>query len=197
MHGWAGPGLLDSYGAERHPVFQSVNRDFIARMIADFRDFTARYAPDRDAGAFRAAWARRASGGNADVTGFLPHYAGSPIVTGSGPGAHPGARGVHGFAARPGQHLAPQALSKGSLWQALGAGYTLMDLTGDRDRMAAFTAAAAARSIPLTVLDLAAEALDGAYDCPALLVRPDQFVAWVAGDEPADAGAILDRAIGA
>ncbi|KMW57191.1 monooxygenase, FAD-binding [Candidatus Rhodobacter oscarellae] len=191
LKGWAGPGLLDSYSAERHPVFQSVNRVFITRMISDFRDFSAAYAPERNKDAFEAAWAQRASGGNADVTEFLPHYAGSPIVMGE-PGAVSGARGKHSFAARAGHHLAPQPMPDGGdLWDALGLGFTL--LTATEAGADGFAQAAAALGVPLTRVRLPAR---NAYGCEAILVRPDQFIAWAGPMAGADAASILARAIG-
>ena len=86
LAGWGSEALLDSYSTERHPVFKSVARDFIEHMIEDFRGFMAEYSPERDLQAFEAAWERRAQADDSDVTQFLPHYAGSPIVFGT-PGA--------------------------------------------------------------------------------------------------------------
>lgn len=195
LRGWAGPALLDSYGAERHPVFASTSEDFIGRMIRDDRAFVERYAPDRDRAAFEAAWAERARGGNADVTQFLPHYAGSPIVFGA-PGARSGARGRHEVQARAGYHLAPQPLSDGGdLWDRLGPWFTLIDLSGDPANTAAFEHAAAGQHLPLTVIaDDNAEAR-AAWGAPLILLRPDQFVAWT-GEDAAGAAAILSRVRG-
>ena len=80
IDGWAGEDLLASYTMERKPVFESTANDFIGRMIRDDRDFLESYSPDVDRAAFEAAWAERAAGGNADVTEYVPHYEGSPIV---------------------------------------------------------------------------------------------------------------------
>lgn len=193
LSGWAGPGLAASYGAERRPVFASTARDFIARMIADDRVFVRAHAPERDRAAFEAAWAARASAGDADVAEYVPHYEGSPLVFGP-PGAASGARGRHDFAARPGHHLAPQPGAPG-LWEALGEGFTLLDLDGRQGP--AFARAAAVRGVPLTVVpvkDAAARA--GWGGAPGILLRPDLFVAWT-GDAAGDAGAVIDRARGA
>ena len=198
LDGWAGPGLLDSYGAERLPVFASVARDFIEPMISGQRDFLARFDPETDKPAFEAAWQARASAtGNDAVTQFLPHYEGSPLVCGPR-GAASGARGVHAVAARAGHHLAPQALPDGSdLWDALGPGFTLIDLVGDTALQARFQQAAAGLRCPLTLLTLADAALHKAYQADALLIRPDQFIAWAGDAAATNAAAILARAIGA
>ncbi len=192
LQGWAGPGLLDSYSAERHPVFASTSEDFIARMIRDDRAFTRTQSPEKDRAAFEAAWAERAAGGNADVTEFLPHYAGSPLVFGE-PGARSGAKGRHEFTARPGYHLAPQPLPDGGeMWDALGPGFTLLDLNAAAD-----TAAwrAAAGPVPLTVVQADSPAARAAYGASLILVRPDLFVAW-AGDAADLPSAIIARATG-
>lgn len=188
--------MLDSYTAERHPVFSSVNSDFISRMIEDFRGFTREFSPEKDKAAFDKAWAARANADDADVTEFLPHYAGSPIVLGEH-GRRSGAKGKHGFEAKPGYHLAPQALPDGGdLWDALGPGFTLMDLCGDSTLSTGFASAAETLGVPLKVLTLQSGALRKVYGCSAILVRPDQFIAWVGWSAEPDAKSILARAIG-
>ncbi|OMQ14549.1 monooxygenase, partial [Modestobacter sp. VKM Ac-2676] len=76
LQGWGGPGLLDSYDAERRPVFASTRDDFIARSIQVDGEFLATYDPDRDRPAFEAAWAGRAAAAAAEVAGYEPHYEG-------------------------------------------------------------------------------------------------------------------------
>lgn len=204
ISGWGSEALLDSYSAERHAVFRSVSSDFIAQMIEDFRGFVSAYAPDRDRAAFEAAWAKRAAGGDADVTQFLPHYEGSPIVCGApGPPGSPGsqdaqsgAKGTHRFEAQAGHHLAPQALPDGGeVWDLLGAGFTLLNFGAARH--GGFDAAAEALSVPLCQAHLPSEALAKAYGAEMILVRPDQFVAWVGPGHHNEARAILRKAIGA
>ncbi len=196
LNGWAGKGLLDSYSLERHPVFESVNADFISPMIDDFREFTASYSPARDLEAFEAAWAGRASADDSGVTQFLPHYAGSPIVAGAG-GARPGARGVHEFTARPGHHLAPNHVPGEDLWNLLGTGFTLVDLSGNAELSRHFEQTARARGIPLGIVTLADPRFAGVYGCEAMLVRPDQFLAWVGAGGHVDVKTVLDIATGA
>lgn len=197
IKGWANDAMLDTYSAERHPVFNSVNEDFISRMINDFRAFTGQYSPEGDLEAFEDAWTSRCNADDSDVTEFLPNYGGSPIVFGEA-GARSGAKGKHEFIARAGYHLAPRPMPDGGeLWEALGAGFTLMDLTGDDGRTKVFETAANAMSVPLTTLNLADPKLVDAYGCEAILVRPDKFIAWVATGDEQDARAVLARAIAA
>ncbi len=197
LQGWAGAGLLDSYGAERRPVFASTARDFIARMIDRDREFLARFDPNADLEAFAAAWAKRARQGNAEVERFLPNYAGSPVVCGV-PGAESGAVGEHRFAARPGHHLAPRRLpGGGSAFDALGCGFTLLTFGLDEAVAAAFRDAARARGIPLKTLASAWGGEVRDYGAQAVLVRPDHFVAWTGDDGSVDVDAVLAKAVGA
>jgi 2-polyprenyl-6-methoxyphenol hydroxylase-like FAD-dependent oxidoreductase len=199
LQGWGGRGLLDSYGAERQPVFASTARDFIEKSIFDDRDFLRRHDPARDRADFESAWHERQSGARAEVNAFEPNYEGSPIVWGPS-GAVSGAIGTHAYVARAGHHLAPQKLSGGrNIFEALGQGFTLIDL-GAREAAAAFARAASERGVPLKIISDSATDGRDKYQARLILVRPDQFVAW-AGDE-ADVPAlgpaeILERAIGA
>ena len=67
LDGWGGAQLLDSYSAERHPVFASTRDDFIVRSIIHDRSFTEAFDPRGDLAAFEDAWARRAAGDEADL----------------------------------------------------------------------------------------------------------------------------------
>lgn len=187
LRGWAGPALLDSYAAERRPVFASTARDFIAAAIESDRDFLATFAPDRDAAAFAREWAARAAAARDDVGRFSPHYEGSPVICGDGA---PSAVGEHRHRARAGHHLAPGLLPSGrNSYALLGTGFTLF--TTDRASAASWQAAANAIAVPLEVVIGTVPAHEAAH----VLVRPDQFVAW-AGDEAPMPDAVLRRAAG-
>ena len=127
LQGWGGLALLDSYDAERRPVFASTARDFINGFIEKDRAFVRAYSPERDLGAFQAAWTKRAQGGvGAGVGAFAPHYEGSPIVV-SGASGPPSATGVHDMVLRPGHHLPPlSAVSGGSAIDHLGPGVSVL-----------------------------------------------------------------------
>ncbi len=196
IDGWAPPGLLDSYSAERRPVFVSTAEDFIARMIRDDREFVATFDPAVDRDAFEVAWARRARGGDAEVTGFLPHYAGSPVVWGEA-GAASGARGRHEHRARAGYHLSPRPFAGGdALFERLGAGFGLIDAGADAADADALVAAAHALRIPLQTVDAGPEAAHE-WQARLILVRPDNFVAYAGDGLGHDAAAVLRRAVGA
>ena len=125
LQGWAGAELLDSYGAERRPVFVSTARDFIEKAIQSDREFLGKFDPALDKDAFEAEWQARSSGASSEVHSFEPHYEGSAIVWGA-PGSQCSAAGSHQFAARAGHHLAPRQLGSGrNVFEELGPGFTL------------------------------------------------------------------------
>ena len=182
LRGWGGERLLDSYDAERRPVFRSTIGDFIAKSIATDSDFLDTYAPDRDRAAFEQAWQQRAQGAVGEVHAFEPNYEGSPVVWG-GEGSTPSAKGSHRFEARPGHHLAPAALQSGrNAFEALGPGYTLLAVGARPEAVQSFRDAAAALHLPLEVVEDAPGSEAARYGAALTLVRPDQFVTW-AGNE--------------
>jgi 4-hydroxyisophthalate hydroxylase len=194
LQGWGQADLLDSYDAERRPVFASTARDFIEKAIFVDRDFLRAHDPDRDRGEFEIAWRKRQSDTRDEVNAFSPNYKGSPIVFGPD-GAVSGAIGSHDYAARSGHHLAPQRLSSGrNVYEELGAGFTLIAL-GANDAVPAFERAAHELGVPLKVIsDTAADGREK-YQARLILVRPDQFVAWTGYDGEA-AASVLRRATG-
>ncbi len=190
LHGWGGAQLLDSYDAERRPVFASTARDFIERFIEEDKAFLERYSPDRDVEEFTRMWTSRNLDAD-EVMAFEPNYDGSRIVCGDDDRT-PSARGNHSFAARAGHHLAPQALADGrNAFEALGPSFTLLSASPKVVR--AFQNAAASLDIPLTVVENLSGSAREAYQSTSILVRPDQFVAW-SGDEKDNPAEILRRA---
>nr|WP_236698389.1 FAD-dependent monooxygenase [Xylophilus sp. Leaf220] len=181
LQGWGGERLLDSYDAERRPVFASTMRDFIAKSIEDDRVFLDAHDPSRDLAAFEAAWTARAQGAVGEVHAFEPHYEGSTVVWG-GEDRTSSASGSHRFDARPGHHLAPAALPSGrNVYEALGEGFTLLAFDADASAVQAFRDAAAAQNLPLTVVEATGSGEQTRYGARLVLVRPDQFVAWTGG----------------
>jgi len=194
LQGWAGKDLLDTYGEERRPVFASTAGDFIEKAIENDRSFLAKFDPAADKETFEAEWKARSSGTRSEVNSFEPNYEGSSIVAGP-PGATCSAIGSHQFAARAGHHLAPRQLSSGrNVFEELGEGFTLFDF-GAPDA-AAIRRAADAFGVPLKpVEDHSAEAREF-YKAALVLVRPDQFVAWVSDGDVTDAEGIIRRVVG-
>jgi 4-hydroxyisophthalate hydroxylase len=101
------------------------------------------------------------------------------------------------FQARAGHHLVPQKLSSGrDVFEELGRGFTLLAFdAGDADALA-FERAAASLNVPLKIVrDSYAEGRRK-YEARMILVRPDQFIAWIGDAAPADPGAIMRRVAG-
>jgi 4-hydroxyisophthalate hydroxylase len=195
LQGWAGADLLDTYGEERRPVFASTAGDFIEKAIENDQSFLAKFDPASDKAAFEAEWTARSTGTRSEVNSFEPNYEGSSIVAGP-PGAICSAIGSHQFAARAGHHLAPRQLTSGrNVFEELGEGFTLLDF-GAPEAAASIRHAADASGVPLKpVEDNSAEAREF-YQAALVLVRPDQFVAWVSDGNVIDAESIIRRVVG-
>lgn len=196
LEGWAGTGLLDSYDAERRPVFASTAHDFIEKAIRSDKEFLEAYDPARDRAAFEENWNKRAALARSEVGEFEPNYEGSPIVWGP-PGASSSALGSHSRAARAGHHLAPEPLSSGrNIYQELGDGFTLLAFDAPETTVTAFEAAARRLTLPLKTIR---DSLTGGrerYRAKLVLVRPDQFVAWVSDGTDTDPIDILRQVVG-
>ena len=196
LHGWGGPALLDSYTAERRPVFWSTATEFIGRYIDEDSRFLTRYDPAADIREFAAAWRRRAAAAETDVQAYEPHYEGSPLIDGAS-AAECGAMGKHEYAASAGHHLAPQTLSNGDcISDVLGRTFTLLAFAARQQEIATVEASFAALEVPLTVLqDSAAEGRER-YAARFVLVRPDTYVAWADSSLPRDFEPIAKRSVG-
>src|SRR5262249_8281166 len=83
-----------------------------------------------------------------------------------------------------------------SLYDAAGPGYTLLRFDPAVD-VAPLTVAAQRRSVPLYVLDTAADVAPDVYQHRLVLSRPDHHVAWRGDDLPAEPLALIDRLRGA
>src|SRR6185312_237802 len=83
-----------------------------------------------------------------------------------------------------------------SLYDRLGAGFTLLRLGSHAPDGAAIVSAAAKRRIPLKVLNTADADAHGLYGRDLVLIRPDHYVAWRGNRPPADCDALLARLTG-
>ena len=170
LSGWGNEGLLDSYEAERRPVFASTATDFIENFISEDRLFLQRYNPQTDKPAFEAAWQARNKGAS-EVHSFAPNYDGSPIISGSAAGARPSARGSHQMQARPGYHLSPVELASGeNVYERLGSGFTLLDFSAEQTQLET--------SLPLCHIASPHDPAADIFEAETVLVRPDEFIAY-------------------
>ena len=196
LHGWGGEALLQSYTAERQPVFMETGRDFIEAGIERDRQFLDRYDPDRDRAEFEAAWQAHAGAAAPRVLTYEPHYEGSPIVFGP-QGGRSSASGAHSFAARAGHHLPPQRLSSGrNVFEELGPDFTLLAFDGEERTVAAFETAARALRVPLKIVRDTYDNGRTAYAAKLILVRPDRYVAWLGDGAPTDTTAVMRKVAG-
>jgi 2-polyprenyl-6-methoxyphenol hydroxylase-like FAD-dependent oxidoreductase len=179
--GWAPPELLASYEPERRGVVEATvaSAESNNRLLADA-------LPRDEAVIQRAKRAEFHSLGL--VLGYS--YAASPVVQ---PGTRP-AVDVTSYApsAEPGARLPHHWLPDGSsLYDRLGRGFTLVGPLSEHAGAAADLARRAGRRrIPLTLVEAPASY---PWRDEFLLVRPDQHIAWRAGDP---AGIDLDTAAG-
>lgn len=179
----ASDALLDSYDAERRPVFGSTIKDFIAKSIETDRQFLSSFDPEIDRAGFEATWNERARGAVGEVHAFEPNYEGSPVVSGATSGS-PSAVGSHRFEARAGHHLPPAPLPNGGdVFENLGQDFTLVCVGPPEADAQVFSQAAAALSISLKIVVFASNSGAERYAARWILVRPDEFVAWTSQDE--------------
>jgi 4-hydroxyisophthalate hydroxylase len=196
LKGWGGEELLDSYDAERRPVFKEIGDEFIAARIAWEGELINRHDPEREPEAFARTWAELKTGSGPIVLNYEPNYEGSPVLFGPRNGVSR-ARGDYMFRARAGHHLAPRVLSSGrNVFEELGEGFALLAFGVEDAAVAPFWSAARARHIPLKVIrDTYAGGRED-YAARLVLVRPDQYVAWTGDTAPVDADAIMRRVAG-
>ncbi|MFP5071094.1 FAD-dependent monooxygenase [Pseudonocardia nantongensis] len=186
LQDWGGQGLLDSYESERRPVQDRVIKAASENMRTLAGDLVA---DDLDADTSAGETARRAAHRRIQETKSAEFHAldlvldvdhrGSPVV-----------------ADGAGERLPHAWLPDGrSLYDVLGPGYTLLARTGDGT--AALREACRRRGVPLTVATLPDDGVVGHGRAAALLVRPDQHIAWSGPALPSDPTSLVDRVTGA
>lgn len=202
IDGWGDEALLDTYELERKPVANYVIDTSLRNMRVLSQDLARAELDEpgpvgeavRQDAAREIDLAKRAEFYSLGlVLGYT--YAHSTAVLGGGAPEQPadGTVYVPSFAA--GSRLPHLWLPDGrSLFDLLGPGFTL--LTDDLLRGATLVAAAAARRVPLTIVD--ARRLPDSYKGPqAVLVRPDQHITWSGDFKDVNADALWDVAVGA
>lgn len=197
--GWAAPDLLEAYELERKPVGEQFARAVGSAARASFADVSEDIHLPGEAGVrARAELAERLAVTEAhryspEGFSFGYHYADSPLVVGGEEQADI-TMGGYEQRARVGFRLPHVWLDdQRSLFDVLGPEFTLLRTDGGVD-VRSWTDAAAEQRIPLTVVDVPGR-WSGRYGADLLLVRPDQHVAWMGGQE-ARPGELLQTVTG-
>jgi 2-polyprenyl-6-methoxyphenol hydroxylase-like FAD-dependent oxidoreductase len=205
LRGWGGARLLQSYEAERRQVAlrnTAYARSF-ANSIGNFvptpllEDETPDGAAARDeAGIYLNRHAREEF--NIPGVTFGARYDGSPIIAADGTTPPPDRANIYVPTATPGGRAPHAWLDDGrSLYDALGFEFSLLRLGPKAPDSDALVAAATARGMPLSVVDLPQDELRDLYEADLALIRPDQIVAWRGNAVPEDCSHLLATVTGA
>lgn len=198
LAGWGGQDVLDSYATERRPVQERVIREATANMRVLSTELLA---DNLDAADPAGTEARRVAGARIQETKKAEFHSldlvlglritASPIL--------PPVREGPGDTTRTGALLPHVFLADGrSLYDLLADHYTLITL-GHGTSEAAIVAAARARGVPLTVVNLPETAhhdYAAVLGAHLLLIRPDQVISWLGDEAPRDAFALVDTLTG-
>ncbi|MEU3609497.1 FAD-dependent monooxygenase [Streptomyces sp. NPDC035033] len=214
LAGWAGPGLLDTYGSERRPValagleesHRNLRRTLDRRLSAALLEDSPRGEEARAAlGRQIAASAPRREFDAPDA--HFSHRYRSPVIAeekagDAGPeaGAGPEPDGpVWNRTAVPGGRAPHAWLAPGrSTLDLFDRAFTLLRLGPDGPEGVDGTERAfAERRVPLRVERVRAQEAVRRYGHPFVLVRPDGHVAWRGHRPPADPGGLADLVRGA
>lgn len=205
VHGWAGPGLLESYEQERRPVGVR-NIEASGWAAAGVGIWSALVTPQLHEVSAAGGELRKQVGASFTVNQGRMHgmrgaefgysYANSPIVSPEAGNMPEWDINVYTPSARPGVRVPHMWLNDGrALQDVLGNDYTLLDLGGDCDT-AGLQAAFRAIGAPLQVLRLDEPHLRAVFGRSVLLLRPDLHIAW-SGDSPLpDTTALAKRVTG-
>jgi 2-polyprenyl-6-methoxyphenol hydroxylase-like FAD-dependent oxidoreductase len=201
--GWGGAKLLESYEAERRPIGLYNTREAADNYDKSGTIFAVPAAIEEGGPAGYAARAGLAELLPPKIKHFAPigvhlgyRYEDSPLVVSDGtpsPGIDPVR---YTPTARPG-HRAPHAwIEPGkSTLDLFGTGFTLLRFGGSDGET--LRRAATDVRMPLTIVDIANDAIAALYEARLVLVRPDGHVAWRGNRVPEDAPAIIDCVRGA
>lgn len=215
LQGWGGPILLDSYEAERKPIGirnTGASRKYALRMhdavVPEEIELDGVAGEAARAAAAQMTYVRynhfnRAEDKDAVGVQLGGRYDSSPVIIGDGkppadvfpetydeylPNGLPGGRAPHLW-------LDDFRGMGSSLFDRFGRGFTLLRFDAAADT-APLERAAAARGIPLKVLEVTLPEGRELYGRDLALIRPDQYIAWRGDLLPGDVDALLARVTG-
>ncbi|MDA0340489.1 MAG: FAD-dependent oxidoreductase, partial [Proteobacteria bacterium] len=195
LNGWAPASILDAHERERHPITEQVSKYVMnhAQAMASQRGMVPENIEDDtpQGAAARAALGQAAYELNVQQyccagLNFGTFYAASPIISHDDEAAPGYTMATFTASTVPGCRTPHLWLDQGrSLYDAMGSDYTLLRMDRGLD-VGPLMAAAAAKNIPLDLVDLDGTQASGLYDRKLVLSRPDQHVAWRGDTLPAD-----------
>ncbi|POX89913.1 FAD-binding protein [Mycobacterium kansasii] len=189
LQGTAGPGLLASYHAERHPVGRFAARQSLTGptvTLLELDEDRPRLPAGEECSMFQLLIGYRYQ--SAAVVTDQPAVDPDEVQLVGELCGQPGTRTPHLWISQGGQCI--------STLDLLGPGFTL--LTGDERWRDAVAAATRALGVPIATQCLRDEAwfaVTGLAPDGALLVRPDDFVGWRCRELPADPTGVLRQAL--
>ncbi|WNV83004.1 FAD-dependent monooxygenase [Umezawaea sp. Da 62-37] len=199
LDGWGGPGLLDSYEAERRAVHERVVDEATANMstlaghlVRDELDTAGPIGDAARAAAVQEIHAtKRREYYSLDLV--LGHgYQGSAVIA---PEHLPGAPEDWATRVRTGHRLPHAWLEPGlSTLDRVGPGYTVF--TVDGALVDGVVSAAEHAGVPLSLVRWQDPTLAASLGADVVVVRPDQVVAWHGTGQPQDPAGLLDTLTG-
>ena len=203
--GWADPGLLDAYEAERQPITEQVSKHAIAKVMENAAALGARGTPPAvlsRKGPIGAVvrWLLGRKLYRINVPQFAPsglnfgyYYDASPIIAYDGAAAPLYTMGETTPSTVPGCRLPHFWLAKGvSIYDRLSPDYTLLRFDPSASTAELLNAANTA-GLPLSLIDIDPKHAHPAIREKMLIVRGDQHVAWRGDIAPADVAALVGR----
>jgi 2-polyprenyl-6-methoxyphenol hydroxylase-like FAD-dependent oxidoreductase len=201
IQGWAAPAILDAYEIERQPITEQVSRYAMgtAQALAPFHESIPEGLEQtgRNGDTLRTRIGQEAYHLNVGQfccggLNFGYFYENSPIIAYDA--EKPPAYTIYDFSQStvPGCRTPHLWLRDGrSLYDALGPYFTVLRFDPAVDVQSLVVAAERA-SLPLSVLDVAADEAPSLYPQRLVLSRPDQHVAWRGDNLPPDPMALVD-----
>jgi 2-polyprenyl-6-methoxyphenol hydroxylase-like FAD-dependent oxidoreductase len=204
IRGTGGPGLLESYEAERQPVARR-NTGY-ARKFADSLGLFAPVpeieedTPEGAAARLRAGeYFNKHARAEFDIPGvtFGGRYDGSAIIVSDGTLPPPDAPNIYMPTACPGGRAPHLWLKDGrSLYDTFGFEWTLVRLDRRAPDGEAWRRSASEFGLDLAIVDLDSEEARDLYAVDLALIRPDQVVAWRGDGRNVDPSAVLAKVTG-
>lgn len=202
LNGWAAPGILAAYEAERLPITDQVSRFAMAKLEENAAAMSERSAPQvlSSPGFVGRVLRRRLGRKLFDINlaqmspeglNFGYYYEGSPIIVSDGEAAPAYDMGSFSPSTVPGCRLPHFTVEGTSVLDLLGPDYTLLRFDPSVE-----VTGLTANGLPVTVVD-APRPEHPAFGHALLIVRADTHVVWRGDRLPADTTDLVARLRGA